>query len=290
MKKTTSTGDYHILSLEVAEQAAEALAEEYGARLGLAPVQFTHPGQRSVWVEFYFDRPGPARTAAKAATGDRRVRAARVRLCPARDWQSFWRRHFTTLDIAGVLRIRPAWERRRPTAGVKELQINPGLSFGTGQHFTTRFCLEAVVWLCRAARPRTMLDIGAGSGILAMTAVRFGCTRAVALDNDLLAVEAMRENLSLNRLARKIRAEQADILQAPPRGRYDLVCANLHAGLLEQCAADIARTARGHLVVSGLREFETDAAADRFAALGGREIQRDGDGEWSGLVFCFTGR
>lgn len=289
MKKSTSAGDYHILSLEVAEKAAEALAEEYGARLGLSPVQFTHPGQRSVWVEFYFDRPGPAQAAARDAAADRRVRAARVRLCPARDWQSFWRRHFTALDVAGALRIRPTWERRRrPPAGVKELRINPGLSFGTGQHFTTRFCLEATIWICRAAHPRSMLDIGAGSGILAMTAVRFGCTRAVALDNDPLAVEAMRENLRSNRLTPKIRADRADILAAPPRGRYDLVCANLHAGLLEQCAADIARAARGHLVVSGLREFETDAAADRFAALGGREIQRDGDGEWSGLVFRFV--
>jgi ribosomal protein L11 methyltransferase len=159
------------------------------------------------------------------------------------------------------------------------------MSFGTGDHITTRFCLEAIDRLCRPRPAASLLDAGTGSGILAIAAAKLGVPRIVAIDSDPLAVAQARENLRMNRVAGRVRLRTGDITSAAPLGRFDVVCANLFGGLLIRAAARLCRAARRRLVLGGIREIEADAVADAYAALGAREIERDGDGEWCGLVF-----
>ena len=284
---STAAGDFTVVSVQTTEAAAGALADWMRATFALEPVEVRRPGVSPVWLDLYFEAPAAARRAAAALGRRRDVRGCAVRACPARNWMKFWRRHFHTQRIGGRLRIVPVWERGRlrPLRGVRNLYVDPGLSFGTGDHFTTHFCLEMVDRLCAEAkgRPRTMLDAGAGSGILALAAVKLGVPRVEAFDFDPQAVEQARKNLRLNRAGTRVRMTVADITAWTPPRRYDLVCANLFGGLLIQAAPVLAAAARRHIVLSGIRESEVGEVSAAFAAQGWNERLCDGDGEWCGL-------
>lgn len=279
-----------VLTVEAGAAQADALAAWLEARFGKPPVQLQRPMADRVWIELYFDTDVEALIASRVAAGRPGVLGAATRLCRARDWQAFWRHHFHAHNVGERLRICPTWEARRDRApGRVRLLLDPGLSFGTGEHFTTRFCLEMVDTLCQKSRPLSMLDVGTGSGILAMAAAKLGVRRVLGTDNDPQALEQARKNLALNRLGRRVRLAVMDILVDPPPGRFDLVCANIYARILVDVAPALARCARRHLVLSGIREQELDGVADAYVELGLREIGRDGDGQWGGLVLeCRT--
>ncbi len=277
--------DYTVVSIETDDARAETLARWIRGALGVEPVELRRPESERVWLDLYFEDDVRARLALAAAQRHPGVAGVTVRACRPRDWTRFWRRHFQPLDIAGLLRIRPPWARARRTRGVAELVLDPGLSFGTGRHFTTRFCLERLVATIRAERPRSVLDAGTGSGILALAAARLGVPRVDAFDNDPLSVAHARENLRRNRLTGRVRLRVADALARPPRGAYDLVVANLYGGLLVRLADVLAAAARRTLILSGIRELEADEVAAAFQSRGLDERVRDGDGEWCGLEF-----
>jgi len=97
-----------------------------------------------------------------------------VKKVPARDWSESWKRHFKPLDLGPRLLVKPTWSRRVPKKTQALVVLDPGLSFGTGQHATTRFCLEQLVALRDPQSAQSMLDVGTGSGILAIAAVKLG--------------------------------------------------------------------------------------------------------------------
>jgi len=281
-----TSASWTVVTLLTGADRAEALADWAREASGVEPVQLLKPRDTRAWLDLYFDDAPAAQRFLKASESQRLVLGRSVRICRPRDWQRFWRRHFKVLTVGGRLRIVPEWSRvGRPPRGVRDLRIEPGLSFGTGTHFTTRFCLERLAVHCRGGRPRTMLDAGTGSGILAIAAVRLGAGRALATDNDPQALEAARDNARRNRTGARIRFAVADILAGAPRGRFDLVCANLYGPLLLESARALAAATRHTLLLSGIREIEADAVADAYAAEGLSEIVRDGDGEWCGLEF-----
>lgn len=283
-KPATTAADitWSVVTLAADEPDAEAISDWARGAFGVEPVELRKPESRRVWIELYFENDVAALLAARAAAHHPRVRAHAVRLCRPRDWQRFWRHHFHAFRI-GRLRIVPAWERRGPVRGAVDVVVDPGLSFGTGSHFTTRFCLERIEALCRRRPPADMLDAGAGSAILAIAAAKLGVRHALATDFDPLAVDQARANVRLNRVVRRVKVECADILEQPPKGRFALVCANLYGPLLMRVAGDLARVAAGPLVLSGIREAEGDAVAAVFEAQGFAEEIRDGDGEWCGM-------
>lgn len=194
----------------------------------------------------------------------------RVRSIRTRDWANSWKHHFKPLDIAGRLLVRPSWSRRRPRPGQAEVVLDPGLSFGTGQHPTTAFCLEQVVRQRPRGTPRSLLDVGTGSGILAISGWKLGYSPVEAFDYDPAAVRAATENLARNGVGRTLKLACRDLTRQPraPRVRFHLVCANLLADLLlhEQDRL-VARVAPGGvLVLAGIlaREFaEVRAAYER---------------------------
>lgn len=250
-------------------------------------------------------------------TGLRRLRANGVPLgrtriksavLPPRDWAEAWKRHFRPLDIRGRLLVLPTWSRRQPAAGQAVVRLDPGLSFGTGQHPTTAFCLEQLVANApvaneaeagsRPCRPRfsaksraadvavrapeaaaaeasrrpSLLDIGCGSGILAIAAARLGYAPVEAFDLDPDAVRIARENAVLNGVAGRLTVARHDLARRRVEAarRFDVVCANLLADLLLSQAERITRfVARsGTLVLAGILASEFEAVCRQYAANG----------------------
>jgi len=162
--------------------------------------------------------------------------------------------------------------------------VNPGLSFGTGDHFTTRYCLECVDRLAaRGETPASMLDAGCGSAILGIAARKLGWTGILALDHDPVAIHQAGENLVLNGVTDGIRCQVMDLTQEWPPEQFELVVANLYGGLLMDLAPRLIRATGKTLILSGIRAIEAEAVSQVFAELGCRELASDSDPEWCGL-------
>lgn len=261
------------LALRVRRADAEiALAE----LLELAPggVEEVDLGDR---VEFaVYGAPGelPALPDLEAAAGDALVEVRTTEV--ADDWSERWKRFHEPVEVAG-LRVRPPWSEGR--AG--DIVIDPGQAFGTGGHHTTRLCLELLVGLDDHAG--AFVDLGCGSGVLAIAAARLGYAPVHGVDFDPLAVEATEENARVNGV--DVSAERLD-LRASAAPRAPTVAANLLRPLLLELRFDEPPQ---RLIVSGLLTAEADEAAAALAAHGLVEAERLSAGEWSALLLLGSG-
>lgn len=203
-----------------------------------------------------------------------------VREIAEEDWLESWKAQFTPLRIGRFL-VRPTWSDAPIPADAIELVLDPGMAFGTGLHPTTQQCLEAVSTLPLEAR--SLLDVGTGSGILAIAAAKRGASPVVAVDTDPLSIDAARENAERNRVAIPVGLGSA----ADVPGRFEFVLANIVAPVLQRIAGDLAaRVApEGMLVVAGIslpNERDTRAA---LAATGLRTtIDRTVRDDWVALA------
>jgi ribosomal protein L11 methyltransferase len=279
--KTENPKGGAILTLATAQVEAEVISDWIAENLEKTVVELKKPGGVSVMLEVYFDDVMEAEIAAKALAAFP-ISGTSIREYAAEEWSESWKKHFKPMDIGEQLRVCPPW-----LAGDSdriELVINPGLSFGTGNHFTTRFCLEQLDRFVPESGAKTLLDVGTGSGILAIAAIRLGADSALGVDFDELCVEQSIENAAVNGVGDKTSFRQHDIKDGWPDEKYDMVCANIYASLLIENAATLLRVTKNYLLLTGIREVELDGVADTFVQLGGREVVRDCDGEWSGLV------
>jgi ribosomal protein L11 methyltransferase len=270
-----------ILTLMTAQSAAEPISDWVAENLGRTVVELKKPGGVECALEIYFDNTIEAEIAARALE-QFPVKGRAIREYADEEWAESWKKHFKPMDIGQNLRVVPPW-----LAGQSdriELVINPGLSFGTGNHFTTRFCLEQLDRFVPQSGAKTMLDVGTGSGVLAIAAVKLGAEQALGVDFDPICVECSIENAEANGVADKTSFRQHDITTGWPEEKYDIVCANIYSTLLIDNAATLLRIAGKYLLLTGIREMELDGVADTFVQLGGREIVRDNDNEWGGLV------
>ena len=211
-----------------------------------------------------------------------------------RVWREDWRRHFKRTPVGQRLEIVPPWCEQVAGGDRIAIVINPGLAFGTGQHETTRGCLELMEPLARPGV--SFLDLGCGSGILAIAAAKLGAARVVAVDNDPDAIEAVRENTVLNGVKDLVEARLSD---GPPSGEtFDVAVANILAETLAQMATLLTSCVKrsGHLVLSGIESERSPLVEDAFNAEGWRPAQviersgwvslalarRAGEGVWGG--------
>ncbi len=278
---------HDILTLEVPLSEATPVAGRIASSFGCATVQLERPNHERAWLELYFDEPGRAEIIAAAVHAWPEVIATAIRRETPRDWQTFWRHHFHAVNIGQHLRIVPVWAPEPPAhAGDRAIiHLDPGLSFGTGDHFTTRFCLEMIDRLVPAGDVSSMLDVGTGSSILAIAAGKLGVARILAIDHDAIALEQARENLRLNGLEGSVELRVGDVMKERTEGSFDLVCANVYTTVLLSIAPALVAGTRKYLVLSGIRDPELDQVAHAYAAAGLDEIFRDGNGEWGGLAF-----
>ena len=196
------------------------------------------------------------------------------------DWTDAWKQHYVAQRIGWVL-IAPSWAPDDAREGEVRIILDPGMAFGTGLHPTTRGCLELLQRI--ETMPSDVLDVGCGSGILSLAALRLGAHRALGLDTDPLAIEATRANAERNGLANQVEARLGTL--GTPHTRYELVLANLVAAVLVALAPGLADhlTPTGTLLASGIIEPRATEVIDAMAAAGLRVAERRDDGEWVSL-------
>jgi len=212
-----------------------------------------------------------------------------VRQVAAEDWAEAWKAHFKPLKLTTSLVIRPPWEEYAAQPGETVITIYPGMAFGTGRHASTLLCLRALeqVWEARppaAGSPWEVLDVGTGTGILALAAARYGA-EVLAIDLDPEAVAAALENVRLNNLIDRVWVEETPLNSL--RQQFGLIMANITAPDLLQLAD--ALTARlvndGVLIISGFLAEDAVQLSARFQALGLHQTGFLTQEDWGALIF-----
>jgi ribosomal protein L11 methyltransferase len=205
------------------------------------------------------------------------------------DWAESWKLHFKPLLIGSALLLKPSWSRRRPRKGQVVVVLDPGLSFGTGRHPTTAFCLRQLVAGRRPGAAQSCLDVGTGSGILAIAAAKLGYAPVDAFDFDPQSIRVARANARRNGASTKIRFHRQDLTKLPRRSarKYSLVCANLVSNLLLAERTRILARLRpdGVVVVAGILKWEFVQVQSAFAAAGLRLISSRTEHEWRSGAF-----
>ena len=220
------------------------------------------------------------------AFGLRTIGELRTRVVREADWAEAWKAYFPVQRVGRRLVIRPTWRQHSAAPNDVVLALDPGMAFGTGLHPTTRLCLAALEPMANDGRltGARVLDVGCGSGILAIAALRLGAVSALGVDTDPIAVEATLANARRNRLGRRIAARVGGLPSREPA--FDVVLANLIAGVLIELAPALRDELRvdGSVVASGIfidREIEVREA---FEAVGLSIDTRTVEGDWIGLV------
>jgi len=286
-------------SLEAEDAVAEMLASRFGAvtaayfnvETGVSTVSLfrdTKPDAKTVKAELAANLKRIAECGLKIGTGQ--IEIAKVK---REDWAESWKRHFHPMEIGDTLLVKPSWSKRRPKKGQALVVLDPGLSFGTGQHPTTSFCLGEIVRTAREdARPtklKSFLDIGTGSGILAIAAAKLGYAPVHAFDFDPDAVRVAKENASKNEV--KFKLTRGDVTKLPlkPARQYDLVCANLISNLLIAERQRIVNRLKpdGTLVLAGILAKEFPEVERFFSGLKLRLVAKRVENEWCSGSFCF---
>jgi ribosomal protein L11 methyltransferase len=282
---------YVELTVDAGEEAAEALTNFLWEQGAVGVVQEEEPDAAAARLRAFFPAGAAATLTARVDAYLDGLRAlglvaGAARLAPVADtdWAAAWREHFRPVRVGRALLVAPPWDAPA-AAGRTVLVIEPGRAFGTGHHGTTAGCLELLEALVAAERPARALDLGTGSGILAIAAARLGVAEVLACDADPDAVAAAAANAARNGVADRVRPLLADAatLAAEPA---PLVLANLlaaaHRALASRYAALVAPA--GALVLGGLLDAEADGVARALAPQGfRRESARSLDG-WTSLA------
>ena len=209
---------------------------------------------------------------------------ARVDRVADEDWNASWMAHYEPVQVSSRLWVAPSW-RPLPTTGPGQrvLQLDPGQAFGTGTHPTTTGCLQLLDALPQA--PRTVLDVGTGTGVLALGALLLGADQAVGVDPDPAAVQAARHNADRAGLGDRFEV-RGGLLDDVPGGRFELVFANILARVLIPLAPALAQRLEpdAALIISGLLERQGHDVLQAFAAAGLRLERRWEQGGWLALL------
>ncbi len=203
-------------------------------------------------------------------------------------WADRWKEHFKPLRVGSRFVICPTWESVE--AGPRDLVIlmDPGRAFGTGHHETTRLCLEqleSIVHNGMDDMPGSLLDVGTGSGILAIGGALLGFDPVLGVDVDGEAVEVARENISLNKLTCRIELRTGSVRDVP--GRFRVVVANIQAHPLVELAGPLIQRLEpgGRLLLSGILLEQEQHVREAYEAWGGRFRSLERQGEWCLLLF-----
>ena len=209
--------------------------------------------------------------------------AVRSRWLNEEDWAHAWKEFFPVLRVSSRLVVCPTWRSYRPREGEAVIRLDPGMAFGTGQHPTTLMCLRALEELLRPGVD--VLDLGTGSGILALAAARLGATSVLALDIDPQAAAVARENVRLNGLEAVVQVAEGGLDEAL-RAAFDLAMANISAPVIVEMASALAAVLRpgGLLIVAGFSVESADRVSSGLARTGLMVERALADGDWRALI------
>jgi ribosomal protein L11 methyltransferase len=249
--------------------------------LGLAPNGVEEVALGDDVVEYaVYGAPGelPALPDLRAAAGEALVEVSTSEV--ADDWSERWREFHRPLVLGDRLAVRPPWIE--PSGTALDVVIDPGQAFGTGAHATTRLCLELLLAAADAGPERgSFVDVGCGSGVLAIVAALLGFEPVIALDIERQSVEATLSNAAANGVSVAARRFDLRSEAVPPAA---LAAANVLAPPLLHWASSVRGAWPRRLILSGILTVEADRVADAFAAHGLTERQRRTRDEWAALM------
>jgi ribosomal protein L11 methyltransferase len=245
--------------LELGNERWTLLEDVIANRAWILGIFTSEPAAENAWAEL-------ALQLKRSPLGD-----VTIRSLPEQEWRDSYKAHFHAWQF-GRLHWTPVWERAtyKVPMGDAVLWLDPGQAFGTGNHETTRLCVERLVEHAAGENPKgTVIDAGCGSGILALSAVKLGYTSVTGFDNDPEAIRVSVENACLNDLQMKARFRVGDLITGLVGVQADVVMANILANVLMQYAENLTRSVApgGWLVLSGILEREREQVSDTFRAL-----------------------
>ena len=216
-----------------------------------------------------------------------------VRELPLEDWGRSWKEHFKPLLVGKRLIIAPPWEDGPFPPDRQLLRIDPAMAFGTGHHATTRMCLEALEAFMEqrpSAPPPIVLDLGTGTGILAIAAAVLGAGTVLALDTDPEACDAARKNLAGHPIASRIQIIQGGVERLGPSPHFDLITANLDTKTLRPIFSALRAqlSPEGRIITTGITVEDEPAIAAALSAAGLTPIARQAQEGW--LCFVLTNK
>lgn len=202
-------------------------------------------------------------------------------LIPEQDWNESWKKDFKPVDAGNRFTVIPPWEQPQP--GRINLVIDPAMAFGTGHHETTSSCLALMEKYSADCGSKSFLDLGTGTGILAIAAAKLGYHRIAGIDTDPLAVDAGLLNIAINRTP-NVDIRPGTLSEGEPS--YDVIAANLISGVLVQLASAIAAHLNpgGVGILSGILTGQDDEVVEAMEQAGLALVERHPDGKWTSLV------
>jgi ribosomal protein L11 methyltransferase len=277
------------LTLEIAENNAEFLSESLYAQGALGqewrePHLITMPGVDApppgkIHIVSFFNTLQDAENALQAAQTQWNARLIALASQEDTDWSTAWQKQIRATQTRHLW-VGPPW--LEPPPGKQVLYIEPKMAFGTGDHPTTRLCLEEIDAFCSAFPKATVLDVGTGTGILGMAACKLGALHALGTDNDFIALAHARENIALNHID-NMRVSDAKLHHI--HERFELIVANIFANTLMDLAEALCKKTQKHLIISGILAPQSAALERRFAKLGMQLSAKRTFEEWVCLSF-----
>lgn len=305
------------ISVATTAEAEDAVSELLAAVTGLAVAAYFHLESQTSHVSVFIEQAkfSPAEVRKEIVAGVERIKdcgldigAAKLEITRVKreDWAESWKRHFKPIEIKlkgqklpvrrnsfelRSLLVKPSWSKKRPAKNQAVVILDPGLSFGTGQHPTTSFCLHEITRCLKPGTRQSFLDIGTGSGILAIAATKLGYAPVEAFDFDPEAVRVAKENARKNGVTGQLKLTRGDITKLPlrPAKQFDLVCANLISNLLIKERWRIVNRLKqgGTLVLAGILAAEFNEVERAFAELKLKLHSSRVENEWRSGAFCF---
>ncbi len=291
------------ISVTTTPEAEDAAGELLASVLGVAAATYYDLERQTSLVSVFIEqgRFSPAGTRKAITAGLQRIRdcglktgGGQIEIAKVKreDWAESWKRHFHPLEIGPELLVKPSWSKHRPRKHQAVVILDPGLSFGTGQHPTTSFCLNAIVRGRKSGATQSFLDIGTGSGILAIAAAKLDYQPVHAFDFDPHSVRVAKENARKNRVQNWVKPVRRDVTKLPlhPARQYDLICANLISNLLIAERRRLVSRLKygGTLVLAGILAAEFGMVQKAFEGLGLKLTSSRVENEWCSGSFCFV--
>ncbi len=207
------------------------------------------------------------------------------------DWATSWKRFFTPVEIVPGLVIRPSWEEYQAQEGERVIVMDPGQAFGTGQHASTRMALSLLTRSLTRHPVDRMLDVGTGTGILAMAAALYDVRLVVAIDNDPEAVRVAEENSIINKVAGAVMVSGTDLTDV--KGKFSMITANIVHDVLVAMAPHLQKllAPKGRVVLAGILKGEQEKNCIRiYEGLGLQVLESMHEEEWAALLLQRTTR
>ena len=290
------------ISAATAPEAEDAVGELLASVFGVAATAYFDLDKQTSLVSVFMEQGkfSPAGARREIAAGLKRIAgfglnvgAGKIEIVRVKreDWAESWKRHFQPIEIGKTLLVKPSWSKKCPAKNQAVVILDPGLSFGTGQHPTTSFCLGEIARCRKSGTAQSFLDIGTGSGILAIAAAKLGYQPVHAFDFDPDSVRVAKANLRKNRVTDKVKLSRGDVTKLPlkPARKFDLVCANLISNLLIAERRRIVNRVKrgGTLVLAGILAAEFTEVERAFADAKLKLTASRVENEWCSGAFCF---